>query len=159
MMRIGTGFDVHRFKAGRRLVLGGEEIPYDQGLDGHSDADVLIHAVMDALLGSLALGDIGMHFPDTDAAFRGADSLKLLARVGQLVADKRGRIINIDSTLLAEAPRLAPHVQKMRANISGALDIPADCVSIKATTMEKMGFVGRKEGIAAMATACVEVIL
>jgi 2-C-methyl-D-erythritol 2,4-cyclodiphosphate synthase len=156
MTRTGIGFDVHRFAPGRRLVLGGVAIPYPQGLEGHSDADVLCHAIADALLGAVAAGDIGVHFPDTDAAWKDADSLDLLRRAAGIALGLRGRPVNVDSTVLAEAPRLRPHVDAMRRNIAAALGIEADRVSIKATTCERLGFVGRREGIAAMAVAAVE---
>lgn len=157
MYRVGTGFDVHRFKQGRRLVLGGVDIPFERGLDGHSDADVLVHAVMDALLGAMALGDIGLHFPDTDAAYSGADSLELLRHVRGLLADRGATICNIDATILAEAPKMAPHIALMCRNMAAAAGIDAGRVSVKATTLEKMGFIGRGEGIGAMAVAGVEV--
>lgn len=153
MYRVGTGFDVHRFKQGRKLVLGGVDIVFERGLDGHSDADVLVHAVMDALLGSMALGDIGRHFPDTDPAYAGADSIELLRRVCGLISGRGARICNIDATILAEAPKMAPHIELMCANIAEAAGLAVDRVSVKATTLEKMGFVGRGEGIGAMAVA------
>jgi len=158
MMRSGTGFDVHRLKEGRKLIIGGVHIPHEKGLDGHSDADVLIHAIADALLGSMALGDIGQHFPDSDPAFEGADSLELLKKVGAMLVEAGGRIGNIDSTILAEKPKMAPHIEKMRHNIAETLGMTPAHVSVKATTMEKMGFVGRGEGIGAMAVASVEVV-
>lgn len=156
MIRIGTGFDVHRFASGRPLVLGGVNIPHDMGLDGHSDADVLCHAVADALLGAIAEGDIGKHFPNTDPAWKDACSLDLLGMVAARVRAKGGRIGNVDSTVIAERPRLADHVDEMRSSIAGALDIRSRDVSIKATTSEGMGALGRGEGIAAMAVALVE---
>lgn len=156
MMRIGTGFDVHSLKEGRKLIIGGVEIPAEMGLDGHSDADVLVHAVMDAILGAMALGDIGHHFPDTEAEYRGADSLALMRKVAEMVERNGGEIINIDSTILAEKPKMAPHIDEMRANIASALGIGAGRVSVKATTLEQMGFLGRGEGIGAMAVAGVE---
>jgi 2-C-methyl-D-erythritol 2,4-cyclodiphosphate synthase len=152
-MLVGFGYDVHRLVPGRPLVLGGVSIPHEKGLDGHSDADVLLHAVMDALLGAAGLGDIGTHFPETDPTFRGADSLALLRRVVQLLRREGLQAGNVDTTLLAEQPRIAPHVEQMRANIAGALGIAARRVSVKATTNEQMGFVGRGEGIAAYAVA------
>ena len=155
-MRIGSGYDVHRLKEGRRLVLGGVEIPYGKGLDGHSDADVLVHAVMDALLGAAALGDIGHLFPDSDPAYEGADSCVLLARVGQVLAENGYRVGNIDSTVIAQAPRLAPHILSMRENMAAALGIPVSAVSVKATTEERLGFTGSGEGIAAQAVALIE---
>jgi 2-C-methyl-D-erythritol 2,4-cyclodiphosphate synthase len=157
MLRVGTGFDAHALVAGRRLILGGVDIPSDRGLDGHSDADVLVHAVMDALLGAMALGDIGQHFPDTDPDYEGADSMVLLEKVGSLIEERGAKIGNIDSTILAEHPKMAPHIDTMRLNIANALGIEAVQVSVKATTLEKMGFLGRGEGIGAMATVGIEV--
>ena len=153
-MRIGQGFDVHALVPGRRLVIGGVTIPYDKGLEGHSDADVLLHAICDALLGAAALGDIGRHFPDADAAYKGADSRKLLREV----CNKLGKfkIVNIDATILAQAPRMAPHVGKMIENIAADLGIAPAAVNIKATTTEQLGFVGRGEGIAAQAVVLLE---
>ena len=150
-MRIGTGYDVHRLTEGRKLILGGVEVPFEKGLDGHSDADVLVHAVMDALLGAAALGDIGLHFPDTDEKYKGADSVKLLEHVGELISDKLYLIENIDATIIAQAPKMRPHIDKMRENIANALKIETDRVNVKATTEEHLGFTGRKEGIAAKA--------
>jgi 2-C-methyl-D-erythritol 2,4-cyclodiphosphate synthase len=155
-MRIGQGFDVHALVAGRPLVIGGVTIPYERGLLGHSDADVLLHAVCDALLGAAALGDLGRHFPDTDAAYRGADSRVLLRRVRELVEDAGFRIANVDSTIIAQAPRMAPHVAAMAANIAADLGIEAGQVNVKAKTTEKLGFTGRGEGIAAEAIALIE---
>ncbi len=146
-MRIGIGYDVHRFVKGRPLILGGVEIPYDLGLQGHSDADVLTHAIMDALLGALALGDIGMHFPDTDEAYRGADSLKLLGHVGRLLEEKGWQVGNIDSVIMAQEPKLMKYIPQMRQHIADALGIPMADVSVKATTEEGLGFTGRLEGI------------
>jgi 2-C-methyl-D-erythritol 2,4-cyclodiphosphate synthase len=157
MMRVGTGFDVHRLVAGRKLILGGVEIPHETGLDGHSDADVLVHAIMDALLGAMALGDIGRHFPDTDSAFKGADSIELLQKVGDIIKTRSGTIINIDSTILAEKPKMAPYIDKMRARMAKALSLSVEQISVKATTLEQMGFLGRGEGIGAMAISSVEV--
>ena len=151
-MRIGTGFDVHAFAAGRPLVIGGVTIPHDRGLLGPSDADVLLHAVADAVLGALALGDIGMHFPDTDPRWKGADSRRLLREVVGLAAQQRYRVGNVDTTVIAQVPRLAPHVAGMRANIASDLGCEVTCVSVKATTTERLGFTGREEGIAAMAS-------
>lgn len=148
----GFGYDVHRLVPGRRCVLGGVDIPFDRGLDGHSDADVLLHAVMDALLGAAAQGDIGTHFPPSDERWRGADSRDLLRSVHGIVSQSGWRIANIDCTVVAEAPRIAPHTGSMRANIAADTGISAARVSVKATTNETMGFVGRGEGIAAMAT-------
>jgi 2-C-methyl-D-erythritol 2,4-cyclodiphosphate synthase len=154
-IRIGSGYDVHAFEEGRKLILGGVHIPYHKGLLGHSDADVLAHAVMDALLGALALGDIGTHFPDTDEAYRGADSLALLRRVSALLAGRGASVVNIDATVMAQAPKLAEYIREMRQNIAEAAAVETDRVSIKATTTEKLGFVGRGEGIAAMAVCLV----
>jgi 2-C-methyl-D-erythritol 2,4-cyclodiphosphate synthase len=153
-MRIGQGFDVHALVPGRRLVIGGVTIPYEKGLQGHSDADVLLHAVCDALLGAAALGDIGRHFPDTDAAYAGADSRRLLREVRKKLGAYR--IVNVDATILAQAPRMAPHVPQMIANIASDLGIDPGAVSIKATTTEHLGFIGRVEGIAAQAIALIE---
>lgn len=150
-MRIGQGYDVHRLIEGRDLILGGVKIPYEKGLLGHSDADVLTHAVMDALLGAAAKGDIGTHFPDSDEEFRGADSVALLKRVGSLLESEAFLIENIDATIIAEAPKLRPHIDAMRANIAEALGIDISQVSVKATTEEGLGFTGRGEGIAAQA--------
>lgn len=151
--RTGIGFDTHRLEMGRRFVLGGVEIPFPRGLAGHSDADVLVHAMMDALLGAAGLGDIGFHFPPGDPAYRGADSLALLARVGLLIASAGWRPAHLDSTVIAEAPRLAPHIAEMRRRIAAALQIPEAAVSVKATTAEGLGALGRGEGIAAYAVA------
>ena len=155
-MRIGQGYDVHRLTEGRKLILGGVEINHDKGLDGHSDADVLVHAIMDALLGAAALGDIGLLFPDTDEVYKGADSMKLLEIVGARLKENDYEIENIDSTIIAQAPKLRPYIDKMRENISKALDIDIGCVSVKATTEERLGFTGRKEGIAAQAIALIK---
>ena len=155
-MRVGQGYDVHRLVNGRKLILGGVEIEHSLGLLGHSDADVLLHAISDALLGAAALGDIGKHFPDTDERYRGADSLKLLARVGDLLRESGYKIINIDSTILAQAPKLAPHISAMRQNIADALGMDVDAVSVKATTEEKLGFTGAREGIAAQAVCLID---
>lgn len=151
--RIGQGFDVHQLVAGRRLVIGGVEIAHDKGLLGHSDADVLLHAISDALLGAAALGDIGRHFPDSDPRYKGIDSRELLRRVAGLVREAGFVPVNVDATIIAEAPRMAPHVPAMVANIAADLGIDAGCVNVKATTTEKLGFTGRGEGIAAQA-AC-----
>ena len=150
-MRIGFGYDVHRLVEGRLLILGGVEIPHDAGLAGHSDADVLLHAVADALLGAAALGDLGAHFPDTDAEWHGADSLDLLRRVAQRVEDHGYAPHNIDATVLLERPRLRPHVDTIRENIAALLSLNRDHVSVKATTTEGLGLVGREEGVAAQA--------
>ncbi|MGE5380978.1 MAG: 2-C-methyl-D-erythritol 2,4-cyclodiphosphate synthase [Methylocystaceae bacterium] len=154
-MRIGQGFDVHPLVAGRKLILGGVTIAFDRGLLGHSDADVLTHAIMDALLGAAALGDIGQYFPPSDPQYAGADSLVLLKRVKNLVREDGYRIVNIDSTVIAEKPRLAEYIPEMREKIAEALEVPASCVSIKATTSEGLGFTGRGEGIAALAVALI----
>ncbi len=157
MIRIGHGYDVHRLCEGRRLILGGVEIENNgMGLLGHSDADVLLHAVSDALLGAAALGDIGKHFPDTDEKYSGADSLELLRAVAVLLGENGYSVVNIDSTVLAEAPKLAPYIERMRENIANAVNISADCVSVKATTEEGLGFTGAKQGIAAHAVCLVE---
>ena len=148
-MRIGSGYDVHKLVEGRKLILGGVEIPYEKGLLGHSDADVLVHAVMDALLGAAALGDIGRHFPDTDPAYKGADSMKLLAHVRKLIEEKGYFIENIDATVIAQRPRLAPYIDQMKANIASVLAISPDQVNVKATTEEGLGFTGHGLGIAA----------
>lgn len=150
-MRIGFGYDVHALTEGRSLVLGGIGIPWERGLSGHSDADVVLHALMDALLGAAALGDIGSHFPDTDPRYRGISSLTLLEEVAKLLRGAGYRVNNIDCTLVAEAPRIRPYVGAMREKIAAALGVPAEDVSIKATTNEKMGFVGREEGMACFA--------
>lgn len=155
-MRIGHGYDVHRLVEGRRLILGGVDIPYEKGLLGHSDADVLLHAISDALLGAAALGDIGKHFPDTDPRYEGADSLRLLQEVGNLVRQAGYTVGNVDATVLCQAPKLAPHIQTMRANIARALDVPVECISVKATTEEHLGFTGQGQGIAAHAVALLE---
>ena len=155
-MRIGQGYDVHRLTEGRKLILGGVEIPHEKGLDGHSDADVLVHAIMDALLGAAALGDIGLLFPDTDDAYAGADSLQLLAKVKSVLDEKGYQICNIDSTVIAQRPKLRPYIDAMRCNIAGVLQIDSGKVSVKATTEEHLGFTGREEGIAAQAIALID---
>ena len=155
-MRIGQGYDVHRLVEGRALVLGGVKVPYERGLDGHSDADVLVHAVMDALLGAAALGDIGKLFPDSDERSRGADSLLLLAEVARRVRAKGYEIVNIDSTVVAQAPKLAAHIPAMRENIARAAGLAAGSVSVKATTEERLGFTGEGLGIAAQAVALID---
>ena len=149
--RVGQGFDVHAFAPGRRLVIGGVEVPFDRGLDGHSDADVLLHAIADALLGAAALGDIGRHFPDSDARYKDADSRALLRRVAGLVADAGFAPLNVDATIVAQAPRMAPHIPQMVANIAADLGLEPARVNVKATTTERLGFTGRGEGIAAQA--------
>ncbi|HOB21037.1 MAG TPA: 2-C-methyl-D-erythritol 2,4-cyclodiphosphate synthase [Candidatus Atribacteria bacterium] len=155
-MRIGMGYDVHRLVEGRQLIIGGVNIPYEKGLLGHSDADVLIHAIMDALLGAAALGDIGKHFPDTDERYRGISSLSLLEHVYKLLKDRNYRIVNIDATIIAQRPKMLPHIPAMRERIASALELDEDRVSIKATTTEGLGFTGRGEGIAAQAAVLIE---
>ncbi|MCI8504760.1 MAG: 2-C-methyl-D-erythritol 2,4-cyclodiphosphate synthase [Lachnospiraceae bacterium] len=155
-MRIGTGYDVHRLAEGRELILGGVRVPYEKGLLGHSDADVLLHAVMDALLGAAALGDIGGHFPDTDEAYKGISSLKLLEQVGKLLKKHQYTVGNIDATVIAQRPKLSPYREEMRKNIAAALGISVSQVSVKATTEEGLGFTGREEGISAQAAALLE---
>ena len=155
-LRIGNGFDVHALVAGRPLILGGVTIPHDRGLAGHSDADVLLHAISDAILGALALGDIGMHFPDTDPRWAGADSRALLRRVFALAFDAGWEIGNVDATVIAQAPKIAPHVPAMRANLASDLDCDPTRISVKATTTERLGLTGREEGIAALATVLLE---
>lgn len=155
-MRIGMGYDVHRLTEGRDLILGGVKIPYEKGLLGHSDADVLLHAVMDALLGAAALGDIGKHFPDTDPAYEGASSMKLLEHVGKLLEEGLYVVENIDATIVAQRPKMAPYIEEMRRNIAAALHLESDQVNVKATTEEGLGFTGTGEGISAQAVACLE---
>lgn len=152
-MRIGHGYDVHKLAQDRKLILGGVDIPYEKGLLGHSDADVLTHAVMDALLGALALGDIGQHFPDTDPRYEGADSLQLLSHVVQLISAQGFQLGNVDATILAQAPKLAPHIPAMRENLARSMGVDVSQVSVKATTEEGLGFTGQKEGVAAHAVA------
>ncbi len=155
-MRIGTGYDVHQLQEGLPLWIGGERIEHTHGLLGHSDADVLLHAICDALLGAAALGDIGKHFPDTDPQYRGISSLKLLSHVGTLLAQHGYRIVNIDSTVVAQRPKLAPHIEQMRRNIAATLGLAVDQVSVKATTTEHLGFEGRQEGISSQAVALID---
>lgn len=155
-MRIGHGYDVHRLVEGRKLILGGVEIPYEKGLLGHSDADVLLHAVMDAVLGAAALGDIGKHFPDTDPAYKGADSMQLTRAVAAMIRERGYTVGNIDATILCQAPKLAPHIGAMRQNIADAFGIPVETVSVKATTEEHLGFTGKGEGIAVHAVTLLE---
>ena len=155
-MRIGQGFDVHQLVAGRKLVIGGVEIPYERGLFGHSDADVLLHAICDALLGAAALGDIGRHFPDSDPRYKGIDSRELLRHVAALVKERGYAVGNVDATIIAQAPRMAPHIPKMVVNIAADLGIEPHYVNVKATTTEKLGFTGRGEGIAAQAVCLIE---
>ena len=152
-MRIGTGYDVHRLVEGRKLIMGGVEIPYEKGLLGHSDADVLLHAIMDALLGAAALGDIGKHFPDSNPAYKGISSMKLLAQVGTLLEQAGYIVENVDATIIAQAPKMRPFIETMRENIASALGIETDRVNVKATTEEGLGFTGSGEGIAAQAVA------
>lgn len=155
-MRIGQGYDVHRLVEGRELVLGGVTIDHHLGLDGHSDADVLLHAICDALLGAAAMGDIGQHFPDTDAQYAGADSRVLLRHVVGLLQEKRFSVVNLDSTIIAQQPKLAPYIAQMNANIAADLQVAADAVNVKATTTEKLGFEGQQQGIAAQAIVLLE---
>lgn len=155
-MRIGHGYDVHRLTENRKLILGGVDIPYEKGLLGHSDADVLLHAISDALLGASALGDIGKHFPDTDPKFKGADSILLLKEVCRLINEKGYRIENIDSTVIAQAPKLKPYVEQMRKNIAEACGISVEQVNVKATTEERLGFTGSGEGISAHAVCLID---
>lgn len=150
-MRVGMGYDVHRLTEGRDLIVGGVKIPYEKGLLGHSDADVLLHAVMDALLGAAAMGDIGKHFPDTDPAYKGISSVELLKRVGGLLAEQGFLVENIDATVIAQAPKLRPYIDEMRENIAGALEMEVSCVNVKATTEEGLGFTGSGQGISAQA--------
>ena len=155
-MRIGQGFDVHALAPGRKLIIGGVQIPYEKGLDGHSDADVLLHALCDALLGASALGDIGGHFPDTDARYRGADSRVLLREVSRLVQEAGYRVVNIDATIVAQAPKMAPHIPAMVINIAADLGLSHGQVNVKAKTTERLGFTGRGEGIAAEAVVLLD---
>ena len=154
-LRVGHGFDVHAFAESRRLIIGGVDIPYERGLAGHSDADVLLHAICDALLGAVGLGDIGRHFPDTDMAFAGIDSRILLRRVSEQLQQRGWRVSNVDATIIAQAPKMAPHIARMTAHIAGDLGIALDRVNVKATTTEKLGFTGRGEGIAAEAVCLI----
>ncbi len=156
MMRVGLGYDVHRLTEGRKLILGGVEIPWERGLLGHSDADVLIHAIMDALLGAAALGDIGQHFPDTDPTYEGISSVRLLVLVGELLKEHGFAVGNIDAVIIAQKPKMAPHIPEMRKNIAKALDIGEERISVKATTEERLGFTGREEGIASQSVCLLE---
>lgn len=156
MIRIGHGYDVHAFSENRKCIIGGVEIPYEKGLLGHSDADVLLHAISDSLLGAAALGDIGKHFPDTDPEFKGADSLVLLSKVNELLESKGYKVVNVDATVIAQAPKLAPFILEMRENIAKALKTDVEFISVKATTEEKLGFTGRKEGISAHSVCLIE---
>jgi 2-C-methyl-D-erythritol 2,4-cyclodiphosphate synthase len=155
-MRVGIGYDVHRLVEGRKLILGGVEIKFEKGLSGHSDADVLSHAIGDALLGAANLGDLGTHFPDSDERYRGISSLRLLEQIRSKLTDRGFRIINVDATIVAQAPRLAPHIEKMRDRLSGTLEIPAENLSVKATTAEGLGFAGRGQGMACYAVVSLE---
>jgi 2-C-methyl-D-erythritol 2,4-cyclodiphosphate synthase len=155
MNLVGIGYDVHAFAEGRPLILGGVEIPHTVGLEGHSDADVLAHAIADAVLGAIGERDIGQHFPNSDESIRGISSLEIMPKVASLVLERGGRVLNIDATLIAEAPKISPHVTHMRENLAEALQVPVARVGVKATTNERMGFIGRSEGIAAMAVASV----
>ena len=155
-LRIGHGFDVHAFTAQRKLIIGGVEIAYPLGLAGHSDADVLLHAICDALLGAAGLGDIGRHFPDTDARFKGIDSRQLLREVARLLDERGYGVVNVDSTIIAQAPKMAPHIARMQANIAADLAVATEAVNVKATTTEKLGFTGRGEGIAAEAVCLLQ---
>jgi 2-C-methyl-D-erythritol 2,4-cyclodiphosphate synthase len=156
MIRIGQGYDVHRFKEGGDVILGGVTIPYEQGLEAHSDGDVVLHALCDALLGAAALGDIGKHFPDTDPEFKGADSRVLLRHVYGIVQEKGYRLVNADITIIAQAPKMSPYTAAMCRNIADDLHVDVDCINVKATTTEKLGFEGRKEGIAVQAIVLIE---
>lgn len=155
-MRVGIGYDVHRLVPDRSLILGGVTIPWDKGLDGHSDADVLIHAVMDALLGACGMGDIGVHFPDTDEAYRGISSIKLLQEVKRKIRSNFFEVVNIDATIIAQSPKLSPYMDEMKKKIAAALEVDSNRVNVKATTTERLGFEGRGEGIAAQAIALVK---
>ncbi len=157
-MRIGHGYDVHKLVGGRKLIIGGVDIPHTLGLLGHSDADVLLHAVTDAILGAAALGDIGKHFPDSDVKYKGIDSMKLLKHAYGLVKDKGYTVVNVDATIIAQAPKLAPFIESMRENIAKGLEVGIDFVNVKATTEEKLGFTGTREGIAAHAVCLIEKI-
>jgi 2-C-methyl-D-erythritol 2,4-cyclodiphosphate synthase len=156
MIRVGQGYDVHRFKEGEYIILGGVKIAYEKGLEAHSDGDVVLHALSDALLGAAALGDIGKHFPDTDPEFKGADSRVLLRHVYSIVQEKGYRLVNADITIIAQAPKMAPYIGAMCRNIADDLKVDVDCVNVKATTTEKLGFEGRKEGIAVQAVVLIE---
>jgi 2-C-methyl-D-erythritol 2,4-cyclodiphosphate synthase len=156
MIRTGIGYDIHRLTKTRKLILGGVEIPHSHGLEGHSDADVLSHAIADALLGAIGAGDIGQHFPNTDKSLRGISSLEILKRVVTILAERRTRVVNVDATIIAEAPKIAPHVSAMRQKIADAMGVGESNVSVKATSNESLGAIGRSEGIAAMAIATVE---
>ena len=156
MIRVGQGYDVHRFNEGNHIILGGVKIDYEQGLEAHSDGDVVLHALCDALLGAAALGDIGKHFPDTDPDFKGADSRVLLRHVYRIIQDKGYQLVNADMTIIAQAPKMAPHIDTMCRNIADDLNVEVDFINVKATTTEKLGFEGRKEGIAVQAIVLIE---
>jgi 2-C-methyl-D-erythritol 2,4-cyclodiphosphate synthase len=156
MIRVGQGYDVHRFNEGDHIILGGVKIDYEQGLEAHSDGDVVLHALCDALLGAAALGDIGKHFPDTDPEFKGADSRVLLRHVYRILQDRGYQLVNADMTIIAQAPKMAPHIYTMCRNIADDLNVDVDCINVKATTTEKLGFEGRKEGIAVQAIVLIE---
>lgn len=156
MSRFGMGYDVHQLVEGRKLIIGGVEIPFEKGLLGHSDADVLLHAISDALLGAAALGDIGKHFPDTDERYKGADSLKLLEEVGRLLAEKGYTVGNVDATIVAQRPKMAPHIPVMRENIARVLHVDVDRINVKATTEEHLGFTGSGQGISSYAVAGID---
>ncbi|MEY3288057.1 MAG: hypothetical protein RLZZ419_299 [Pseudomonadota bacterium] len=156
MIRVGMGYDVHRFNDGKFIILGGVQIAYEQGLEAHSDGDVVLHALCDALLGAAALGDIGKHFPDTDPEFKGADSRVLLRHVYRIVQDKGYQLVNADMTIIAQAPKMAPYIAAMCQNIADDLNVDINCINVKATTTEKLGFEGRKEGIAVQAIVLIE---
>ncbi|MCQ8129303.1 2-C-methyl-D-erythritol 2,4-cyclodiphosphate synthase [Methylomonas rivi] len=156
MIRVGQGYDVHRFNDGDRIILGGVTIPYEKGLEAHSDGDVVLHALADAILGAAALGDIGKHFPDTDPNFKGADSRVLLRHVYKIVQEKGYKLVNADVTIIAQAPKMLPYIDAMRANIAADLQVDIDFINVKATTTEKLGFEGRKEGIAVQAAVLIE---
>jgi 2-C-methyl-D-erythritol 2,4-cyclodiphosphate synthase len=158
MIRSGIGYDIHRFAEGLKLILGGVEIAHARGLEGHSDADVLSHAIADALLGAIGAGDIGQHFPNTDESFRGISSIEILKRVAELLAGKNARVLNVDATVIAEAPKIAPHSTAMRQSIATAIGVSESDVSVKATTNEKLGPIGQGEGIAAVAIATVQIV-
>ena len=155
-MRIGTGYDVHRLVEGKNLIIGGVHIPYEKGLLGHSDADVLLHAIMDSLLGAAALGDIGKHFPDSDVKYKNINSMKLLEEVKNLIGHNGYKIINVDATIIAQNPKMSPYIEKMRENIAGVLDISIDMINVKSTTEEGLGFTGKGEGIAAQGICLID---
>src|SRR3954469_2068872 len=156
MVHVGIGYDVHAFVEGRKLILGGVEIPHSKGLDGHSDADVLMHAICDAVLGALGEADIGHFFPNTDPRWRGAPSKIFLQEAAKQIAARKGRLVNVDATVIAQEPKLSPHIEAIKANIAAALNVPANRIGVKATTNERIGFIGREEGIAAMAVAGID---